>query len=205
MSFLFSIIIFFLAVVIHEYAHGATAYWLGDRTAKYAGRLTLNPLAHIDPFGTVLLPILLVISRSPVIFGWAKPVPINYWGLRNPKKDILWVGLAGPLANIILAAGLSLLLKMDLAVPTFITQLILQGILINLVLAVFNLIPVPPLDGSRILISILPAGLTKQYAAIERYGFIILFILLYFRFFDYIIWPIVNILLAILKIENSLL
>ena len=205
MSFLFSIIIFFLAVVIHEYAHAATAYWLGDRTAKYAGRLTLNPLAHIDPFGTVLLPILLVISRSPVIFGWAKPVPINYWGLRNPKKDILWVGLAGPLANIILAVGLSLLLKMDLAVPTFITQLILQGILINLVLAVFNLIPVPPLDGSRILISILPAGLTKQYAAIERYGFIILFILLYFRFFDYIIWPIVNILLAILKIENSLL
>ena len=205
MSFLFSIIIFFLAVVIHEYAHGATAYWLGDRTAKYAGRLTLNPLAHIDPFGTVLLPILLVISRSPVIFGWAKPVPINYWGLRNPKKDILWVGLAGPLANIILAVGLSLLLKMDLAVPTFITQLILQGILINLVLAVFNLIPVPPLDGSRILISILPAGLTKQYAAIERYGFIILFILLYFRFFDYIIWPIVNILLAILRIENSLL
>lgn len=205
MSFLFSIIIFFLAVVIHEYAHGVTAYWLGDRTAKYAGRLTLNPLAHIDPFGTILLPILLIISRSPVIFGWAKPVPINYWGLRNPKKDILWVGLAGPLANIILAASLSLLLKMGLTVSTFITHLILQGILINLVLAVFNLMPIPPLDGSRILISILPANLTKQYAAIERYGFIILFILLYFRFFDYIIWPIVNLLLAILKIESSLL
>lgn len=205
MGFLFSVIIFFLAVVIHEYAHGVTAYWLGDRTAKYAGRLTLNPLAHIDPFGTILLPVLLIISRSPVIFGWAKPVPINYWGLRNPKKDILWVGLAGPLANIILAAGLSLFLKMGIAVSTFITHLILQGILINLVLAVFNLIPIPPLDGSRILISILPVNLTKQYAAIERYGFIILFILFYFRFFDYIIWPIVNILLAILRIESSLL
>lgn len=205
MSFLFSIIIFFLAVVIHEYAHGVTAYWLGDRTAKYAGRLTLNPLAHVDPFGTILLPMLLIISRSPVIFGWAKPVPINYWGLRNPKKDILWVGLAGPLANIILATGLSLFLKMGLAAPVFLTRLISQGILINLVLAVFNLMPIPPLDGSRILISILPANLTKQYAAIERYGFIILFILLYFRFFDYIIWPIVNILLAILRIESSLL
>lgn len=205
MHFLLSISIFFLAVVIHEYAHGVTAYWLGDRTAKYAGRLTLNPLAHIDPFGTILLPTLLVISRSPVIFGWAKPVPINYWGLRNPKKDIFWVGFAGPLANIILAVALSLLLKTGLVGAAFITHLLLQGILINLVLAVFNLIPIPPLDGSRILISILPANLTKQYAAIERYGFIILFILLYFRFFDYIIWPIVNLLLAILKIESSLL
>lgn len=205
MSFLLSLSIFFLAVVIHEYAHGITAYWLGDRTAKYAGRLTLNPLAHIDPFGTILLPMLLIISRSPVIFGWAKPVPINYWGLSNPKKDILWVGLAGPLANIMLAAGLSLLLKMGLDASAFMRYLILQGILINLVLAVFNLIPIPPLDGSRILISILPANLTKQYAAIERYGFIILFILLYFHFFDYVIWPIVNLLLAVLRIKSSLL
>ena len=201
MNFVLSLAVFSLAVAVHEYAHGLTAYWLGDRTAKYAGRLTLNPLAHIDPLGTILLPIILLITGSPVIFGWAKPVPINYWGLRNPKKDIIWVGLAGPLANIGAAVILGLLMKINLGLSAFFVILIKQAILINLVLAVFNLIPIPPLDGSRILIGLLPSGAVKQYARVERWGFLILFILLYFRFFDYVIRPLVNLFLKIFKID----
>lgn len=198
MDLIWQLLIFFFAVVIHEYAHGLVASLRGDRTAQYAGRLTLNPLAHIDPLGTILLPLLLLVSRSPVIFGWAKPVPINYWGLKNPKRDIILVGLAGPLANICLAAALSLILKFSAALPFFAVSLIYQAIVVNLVLAVFNLIPVPPLDGSRVAIGLLPSSAARQYAAMEPYGFLILFILLYLRMFDYIIWPIVGFLLRML-------
>lgn len=200
MSFVLSLAIFFFAVVIHEYAHGLVAYWLGDRTAKYAGRLTLNPLRHIDPFGTILLPIILLISRAPVIFGWAKPVPINYWGLKNPKQGILLIGLAGPLTNILMAVILSFAIKFNLGLPLFIVSIIKQGILVNIVLAVFNLLPIPPLDGSRILMGILPQAIARQYAALERYGFVILFILLYLRLLDYVIWPIVDNFLRILRV-----
>lgn len=197
MNFALQLAIFFLAVVIHEYAHGLVANWRGDRTAKYAGRLTLNPLAHIDPFGTVVLPLFLLATRSPVIFGWAKPVPINYWGLRNPKRDIILVGLAGPLANMCLAAILSLIIKADLGLPRL-EVLAYQAIAINLVLAVFNLIPVPPLDGSRVAIGCLPQALKERYAQIEPYGFLIIFALLYLGLFDYLVWPLVNILLRLL-------
>lgn len=200
MDFILQLLIFFFAVVIHEYAHGLTASLRGDRTAQYAGRLTLNPLAHIDPLGTILLPLLLLASRSPVIFGWAKPVPINYWGLKNPKRDIILVGLAGPLANICLAAALSLILKFSAALPFFAVSLMYQAVVVNLVLAVFNLIPIPPLDGSRVAIGLLPSPASRRYASIEPYGFIILFILLYLRLFDYVLWPIVNILLRMLNL-----
>lgn len=199
MHILLSLVIFFFAVVVHECAHGWCAYKLGDPTAKYAGRLTLNPLAHIDPFGTVLLPIMLIVMQSPFIFGWAKPVPINFRNLRDPRRDMLLVGLSGPLSNFILAFLISLLIKSG-AVSYSIIPVLQLAIIINLVLAVFNLIPIPPLDGSRILMGILPRNLTYLLISFERYGFVILFIFIWLGMFNHIIWPIVKALFKILGV-----
>lgn len=196
MTAAFSLILFFFAVIIHEFAHGWVAYKLGDPTAKYSGRLTLNPLAHIDPLGTILLPIFLVISNSPIIFGWAKPVPVNFQGLHNPKKDMAWVGLAGPGANILLAIIISILIKTRI---NFLPMEILhQFMIINLVLATFNLMPIPPLDGSRVALGLMPAKLAYKYVQLERFGFIIVVIMLYLRLFELIVWPIVAILYKLL-------
>jgi Zn-dependent protease len=194
MSVLFSIVLFFLAVVVHEFSHGWMAYRLGDPTAKYSGRLTLNPLAHIDPVGTIILPIFLVITNSPILFGWAKPVPVNFLRLNHPKKDMVWVGLAGPLANILLAIIISLIIKLNFA---FLPVLILKYFMtLNLFLAVFNLIPIPPLDGSRVILGVLPNNLAYGYMRLEQFGFIVIIAMLYLGILDYLIWPIV---LTILK------
>jgi len=200
MSLVLSLAIFLFAIIIHEISHGWVAYKLGDPTAKYEGRLTLNPMAHIDPFGMILLPLILTMMGSPVIFGWAKPVPVNFWNLKNPRRDMIWVGLAGPLANIILAFVLSLFLKININLPALIFNILIAGIYVNLVLAVFNLIPIPPLDGSRVVVGLLPRELAVRYIRLERFGIPLIFLLMFMGLFNYLIRPIVQILANLLGV-----
>jgi len=198
MGILISLLVFFSAIIVHEFSHAFIAYKRGDMTAARSGRLTLNPLAHIDLFGTILLPVFLIAVRSPVLFGWAKPVPIDFSALKNPKKDIIWVGLAGPAANLLLALAATLVVKSGVVSEAIPAQIAGHVILVNIILAVFNLVPIPPLDGSRIVMGLLPLPLAIRYAAIEPYGFIILFALLYLGLFNIIVWPIVGWVIHIL-------
>jgi len=191
-AFAASFALLMIAMTVHEFAHGLVAYKLGDSTAKLNGRLTLNPLAHIDLFWTIILPLLLFLSTAGrFVFGAAKPVPVNYWSLKNPKRDMIWIGLAGPLANFILAFIIAGILKIT-PFHGLITPLLFQLLVINVVLAVFNLIPVPPLDGSKILMGLLPLQLSRQYSEFERYGFIILVVFIWLGLFDRLLWPLVG-------------
>ena len=172
------IFILFFSVIIHECCHGYAALLCGDDTAKIMGRLTLNPIPHIDPIGTLLLPFLLILFRSRVIFAWAKPVPINPYNFRDYKKGIIFTGAAGPLSNILLSLLFSLLFRFSGGL-SLLSRVLVYGCLINLFLAIFNLIPVPPLDGSRIISGLLPSELEARYRRIERFGFIIILFLVF--------------------------
>lgn len=194
-----SIAVFVIVIVAHELAHGYVAYRLGDPTARNAGRLTLNPLAHADPIGTVLLPALLIMSRSPVVFGWAKPVPVNPYNFKDPRKGMLLTSIAGPGANIVLAVIFAAVFKTGLFPPRSIPGMfLLYGVIISLVLGVFNLMPIPPLDGGGIVSAILPEKAARRFNQLERYGFIILIGLLYLGLFDRVILPLVGILTKML-------
>ncbi|MCK5012340.1 MAG: site-2 protease family protein [Candidatus Omnitrophica bacterium] len=197
------IIILFSAIILHEYAHGWSAYQLGDPTAKQAGRLTLNPFKHIDPFGTVLLPAILLTLRflgyNVFVFGWAKPVPVNFARLRNPKRDMIWVGLAGPAMNIGLAVLFSLFLKMYPGTGHY--EAIGFAVFINILLAVFNMIPIPPLDGSRLVMGLLPDRYFLMYSRLERYGILIVILLLYFGLFENVILPMITFFSRLLGVQ----
>lgn len=191
-----------LAITLHEAAHGYVAKQYGDLTAYAQGRVTLNPLRHIDPIGTIILPLLLLAVSSPYLFGWAKPVPVNFGNLRHPKRDMLWVAAAGPGANLLMAFLWALVIKLGLAIPesNLAEPMILMGkagIFINAILLVLNLLPLPPLDGGRIAVSLLPHRIAHRYSQIEPYGFIILLILLFTGVLVKIIGPFIMITISI--------
>jgi len=182
LSIVIFIVILLFSVIFHEVAHGIVAEKLGDPTARYAGRLTLNPIPHIDLYGSILLPVFLLLVHSPFLFGSAKPVPVDYRNFRNLKRDMLLVSIAGPLTNFALAVLAAVVFRLAPNISTLGQSLLIQTISLNLVLCFFNLIPIPPLDGSKVLASLfgfLDRGWMYAILSLERYGFVLIIIFLF--------------------------
>lgn len=185
------------AITLHEAAHGYVAKHFGDMTAYSAGRVSLNPLRHIDLVGTIIVPLVSLLVAD-ILFGWAKPVPVNFSNLRRPKQDMLWVAAAGPLSNLVMALGWACAYKVGMGLapgnPALVWLVFVgaSGIFVNVIFMALNLLPLPPLDGGRIAVSLLPHRLAWKFAQIERYGFIILIVLLFTKLLGYILWPMIT-------------
>jgi Zn-dependent protease len=191
MGIVITLAILLFSAIVHEVAHGLMAEKLGDSTARDEGRITLNPIPHIDPFGSIALPALLLAVGSPIVFGAAKPVPVNFANLRHPKAGMALVSLAGPLANFLLAVLFVVPIKLGLA-NEIAVPILLQAILINLVLGTFNLIPIPPLDGSKILASLGSDQWMYRILSLEQYGFLLVLVFLMLGILDRVLIPVIS-------------
>jgi Zn-dependent protease len=193
------------AITLHEAAHGYVARHFGDPTAWQLGRITLNPVKHVDWVGTLLVPaLLLFFSKGAFLFGWAKPVPVDFGRLRRPKQDMLWVAAAGPGANLFMAFAWALVLKLAVVMPENayslpLAEMARAGINVNAVLMLLNLLPIPPLDGGRIAVSLLPPSLAWRFARLERFGFFIILALLFLGGLELILTPMLRVFLSFIK------
>ncbi|MFP5408678.1 MAG: site-2 protease family protein [Gammaproteobacteria bacterium] len=202
------------AITLHEAAHGYVARYFGDMTAAAAGRITVNPIKHIDPVGTILVPLLILVASKllgggALLFGWAKPVPVNFGNLRRPKQDMLWVAAAGPGVNFVMAVFWALMIQLGHALGSGFASAPLMlmgaaGVFINIILMALNLIPLPPLDGGRIAVSLLPVRQAIQYSRIEPYGLFILLGLLFTGILGFVLWPLISVFIGLIALVTGL-
>ncbi len=199
MDILITLVILLFSVIVHEVMHGIVAEKLGDDTARDAGRITLNPIPHIDPFGSILLPAILLAVGSPIVFGAAKPVPVNFENLRPRKLGMALVSIAGPLSNFVLAGLFALPISFGL-VSGVMEDIWMKAVILNLVLGTFNALPIPPLDGSKIIASLLPDNIMYKILEMERFGFLLVLAFLFLGVLDKILLPVITFFLRVFQL-----